>query len=39
MLFDKFEETQTEELCEAIKSYFKAGMKIGIRVVAEGMFD
>ena len=38
-LFDKFEETQAEELCEAIKSYFKAGMKIGIRVVAEGMFD
>ena len=38
-LFDKLDDTEAEEMNEIILSYFKAGMKLGIRIVAEGMFD
>ena len=37
--FNKYIELNIEELCVAIESYFKAGIKIGARFVAESMYD
>lgn len=38
-LFERFEENIIEEISEIVKSYFKMGMKLGVRLVAESMFD
>ena len=37
--FDKCIELDLEELCVVVESYFKAGVKIGARFVAESMYD
>lgn len=36
---DKLQELATLERCILGEKYFKAGMKIGVRLVAESMFD
>lgn len=38
-IFERLEEVVMEEYNIACKLYFRQGMKVGIRVVAEGMFD
>ena len=38
-LMNRLEDNEAEELNEIIVGYFKAGMKLGIRIVAEAMFD
>ena len=37
--FDLFEELETEERCLKSESYFKLGVKVGVRLVSECMFD
>ena len=37
--FYKFEETVMEEYSVATKSYFRQGVKVGIRIVSESLFD
>lgn len=36
---DKLEELETQARCISGEKYFKAGMKLGVRLVAESMFD
>lgn len=38
-LFEKYVDNVDEEYLTATKLYFKKGIKIGVRIVAEGMFD
>ena len=38
-LFDKYMDNEDEEQGEIREGYFKMGMKFGIRLVAESMFD
>ncbi len=37
--FDKFEDLEIDELCRSTEIYFKEGVKVGIRLVAESMFQ
>ena len=38
-VFDKFEELETDERSRKVEIYLKAGIKMGMRLVAESMFD
>lgn len=38
-VFDTFENLGTDELCRTSEIYFKEGVKVGIRLVAESMFN
>lgn len=38
-VFDTFENLGTDELCRTSEIYFKEGVKVGIRLVAESMFQ
>ena len=38
-IFDEFEELETEERCIKAENYFRAGVKVGVRLASECMFD
>lgn len=38
-MFEEFENLGTDEECMRCDEYFKLGLKIGVRFVAESMFD